>query len=96
MALATDCNPGTSPLCSLLLTMNMGAVLWGMTVRECLDGVTVHAARALGLQGETGRLAPGLSADFSVWEVERPSQLVGRLGLTPLHMRVFEGAVTHG
>ncbi|MFV0333904.1 MAG: imidazolonepropionase [Tropicimonas sp.] len=96
MALATDCNPGTSPLTSLLLTMNMGAVLYGMNVRECLDGVTVHAARALGLAGETGRVVPGLSADFTIWDVERPAQLVGRLGLNPLHMRIFQGDVTHG
>ncbi|MBY5974755.1 imidazolonepropionase [Ferrimonas balearica] len=96
MALATDCNPGTSPLTSLLMTMNMGAVLWGMTVAECLDAVTTHGARALGLGEVTGRLAPGLSADFTVWDAERPAQLVGRIGLNPMHMRVFEGAVTHG
>lgn len=95
IALATDCNPGTSPVSSLLLTMNMGAVLFGMTVAECLDGVTRHAARALGLAGETGRMAPGMSADFTVWNAETAAQLVGRLGLNPMHSRVFQGTVTH-
>ncbi|SLN15098.1 imidazolonepropionase [Roseisalinus antarcticus] len=94
MALATDANPGTSPLTSLLLAMNMGAVLFGMTVRECLDGVTCHAARALGLQAETGRIAPGLSADFTLWDAERPAELVGRLGLNPLRSHVHQGTVT--
>lgn len=96
MALATDCNPGTSPISSLLLTMNMGAVLYGMTVAECLAGVTSHAARALNLQQETGRLAPGLAADFALWDAESPAQLVGRAGLNPLYQRVFNGEVTHG
>lgn len=96
MALATDCNPGTSPVSSLLMVMNMGAVLFGLTVAECLDAVTANAARALGLQDITGRLAPGLSADFTLWDVERPAQLIGRLGLNPLHQRVFQGSVTHG
>lgn len=91
MALATDCNPGSSPISSLLLTLNMGAVLFGMTVRECLDGVTGNAARALGLREETGRLAPGLSADFTLWDAERPAELVGRAGLNPIHRRVFRG-----
>ena len=96
MALATDCNPGTSPISSLLLTMNMGAVLFGMTVAECLAGVTIHAAQALGLQHETGRLAPGMAADFAIWNAETPAQLVGRAGLNPLYQRVFNGEVTHG
>lgn len=96
MALATDCNPGTSPISSLLLTMNMGAVLFGMTVAECMAGVTTHAARALNLQHETGSLRPGLSADFAVWDADAPAQLVGRAGLNPLHQRVFNGEVTHG
>jgi imidazolonepropionase len=93
MALATDCNPGSSPLSSILLAMNMGAVLFGLTVAECLDGVTRHAARALGLSDETGRIAPGLSADLAVWDAETPAQLVGRLGGNPLHRRIFRGEV---
>jgi imidazolonepropionase len=95
IALATDCNPGTSPLTSLLLTMNMGAVLFGLTVAECLAGVTAHGAQALGLQGETGRIAPGLSADLALWRAESAAQLVGRLGLNPLHARVFKGETFH-
>lgn len=96
MALATDCNPGTSPLSSLLTTMNMGAVLFGLTVRECLDAVTLHAARALGRAGEIGVIAPGAAADLAIWNVDRPAQLVGRLGHHPLHTRIFKGAVVHG
>ena len=91
MALATDCNPGTSPLTSLLLTMNMGATLFRLTVRECLAGVTCHAAAALGLGEETGRIAPGLSADFAIWEAESAAVLVNRIGFNPLKTRVFQG-----
>lgn len=96
MALATDCNPGTSPLSSILITMNMGAVLFGLTVRECLDAVTLNAARALGLESEIGVIAPGASADLAIWDAERPAQLVGRLGANLLHKRIFEGTVVHG
>lgn len=96
IALATDCNPGTSPVTSLLLTMNMAAVLMRMTVRECLAGVTVNAARALALHDETGTLAPGYSADFTVWNADTPAQLVNRAGFNPLHARIFKGTVTHG
>ncbi|NPD16614.1 imidazolonepropionase [Xinfangfangia sp. D13-10-4-6] len=91
MALSTDCNPGTSPLTSVLLTMNMGATLFRLTVAECLLAVTANAARALGLQGETGRIAPGLSADLALWNVTRPAQLVARIGFNPLHTRIFQG-----
>lgn len=93
MALATDCNPGTSPVTSLLLTMNMGATLFRMTVPECLDGVTAHAAAALGLGAETGRIAPGLSADFALWEAESVALLVNRIGFNPLKWRVFKGEI---
>lgn len=93
MALASDCNPGTSPLTSILLTMNMGATLFRMTVAECLLGVTAHAARALGLQHETGRIAPGLSADMVLWDVETAAQLVARIGFNPIHARIFKGEV---
>ncbi|MFO1209365.1 MAG: imidazolonepropionase [Amaricoccus sp.] len=93
LALATDCNPGTSPLTSLLLTMNMGATFFRMTVAECMAAVTANAARALGLAGETGRIAPGLSADFALWDVETPALLVNRIGFNPLHARVFHGEI---
>jgi len=91
MAVATDCNPGTSPLTSLLLTMNMAATLFGMTVDECLAGVTREAARALGLGGETGTLEAGKLADLAIWDVERPAELVYRMGFNPLHARVWRG-----
>jgi imidazolonepropionase len=94
IALATDSNPGTSPITSLLLTMNMGATLFGMTVEECLAGVTREAARALGLLGETGTLEVGKSADLSVWNIERPAELVYRIGFNPLHQRIFKGDST--
>lgn len=91
MALSTDCNPGTSPLTSLLLTLNMGATLFGLTVEECLAGATREAARALGLLGETGTLEAGKSADFTLWNATRPAELVYRIGFNPRHARVFKG-----
>ena len=91
MALATDCNPGTSPLTSLLLTMNMGATLFRMTVEECLAGVTREAARALGLRDETGTLEAGKACDLAIWDIERPAELVYRIGFNPLHARVWRG-----
>ncbi|WP_207456320.1 imidazolonepropionase [Azospirillum sp. SYSU D00513] len=91
MALATDSNPGTSPLTSPLLVMNMAATLFRMTVDECLAGVTREAARALGRLGETGTLEPGKSCDLAVWNVERPAELVYRMGFNPLHARVWRG-----
>ncbi|RFC62288.1 imidazolonepropionase [Fulvimarina endophytica] len=91
MAVATDCNPGTSPMTSLLLAMNMAATFFGMTVAECLAGTTREAARALGLEDETGTIEAGKSADLSVWNVTSPAELVYRFGFNPLHMRVFKG-----
>ncbi|MBP0437417.1 imidazolonepropionase [Tianweitania sediminis] len=91
MALATDSNPGTSPLTSLLLTMNMGATLFSMTVEECLTGVTRNAAQALGLQDEVGTLEPGKWADLAIWDIERPAELVYRIGFNPLHARIWRG-----
>ncbi|ASG24511.1 imidazolonepropionase [Nitrospirillum viridazoti] len=91
MALATDCNPGTSPLTSLLLVMNMGATLFRMTVDECIAGVTRNAARALGLHHEIGTLEAGKSCDLAIWDIERPADLVYRMGFTPLHARVWRG-----
>ena len=92
LALATDCNPGTSPLTSLLLVMNMAATLFRMTVAECLAGVTREAARALGRLHESGTLQAGKRCDLAIWDIERPAELVYRLGFNPLHARVFGGA----
>ncbi|KUM24538.1 imidazolonepropionase [Mesorhizobium loti] len=91
MAVATDSNPGTSPLTSLLLTMNMAATLFGLTVDECLAGVTREAARALGLLDKTGTLEAGKSADLAIWDIERPAELVYRMGFNPLHARIWRG-----
>lgn len=91
IALATDCNPGTSPLTSLLLVMNMAATLFRMTVDECLAGVTRNAAQALGLAAETGTLEAGKSCDLAIWDIERPAELVYRMGLNPLHARIWRG-----
>ncbi|EAQ24220.1 imidazolonepropionase [Roseovarius sp. 217] len=90
MALATDCNPGSSPLASVLLTMNMGCTLFRMTPEEALAGVTRHAARALGLD-DCGMLAAGMRADLAVWDVEHPAELAYRIGYNPLWRRIFGG-----
>lgn len=91
IALATDCNPGTSPLTSMLLTLNMGATLFKMTVEECLIAATRNAADALGILNETGTLEVGKSADFTLWDIERPAELVYRIGFNPIHSRIFKG-----
>ena len=72
--------------------MNLAAVLFGLTVEECLAGTTREAARALGLLDQTGTLDAGKSADLAVWDVEQPAELVYRLGFNPLYQRVHEGA----
>lgn len=91
IAIASDCNPGTSPLTSLLLTMNMSATLFGLTVEECIAGATREGARALDLLHETGTLEAGKSADFAIWDVESLAELVYRIGFNPLHAHVFKG-----
>jgi imidazolonepropionase len=91
MALATDCNPGTAPLTSLLLAMNMGATLFRLSVEECLLGVTRHAARALGRLDSVGTLEAGKECDLAIWDIERPAELVYRMGFNPLHSRIFRG-----
>lgn len=90
MAVATDCNPGSSPMASLLLAMNMGATMFRITPQECLNGVTRHAARALGLT-DAGELRPGLRADLAIWDAENPAELSYRIGFNPLWKRIFGG-----
>ncbi len=77
IAIATDCNPGTSPLTSLLMTMNMAATLFRLTVDECLLGVTRNGARALGLADEVGTLEAGKRCDLAIWDIERPAEFGG-------------------
>jgi imidazolonepropionase len=90
LALATDHNPGSSPTLSPLLMMNMACVLFRLTPEEALRGFTVNAARALGLS-DRGRLAPGLRADFCVWDATHPRELCAYFGRNPLRQRVFGG-----
>lgn len=92
MAVATDCNPGTAPITSLLTTMNMAATLFRMTVGECLAGVTREAARALGRADEIGTIEAGKACDLAIWNIERPAELVYRIGFNPLHRRIFAGS----
>ena len=91
IALATDCNPGSSPMTSLLLALNMGCTFFRLTPEEALLGVTRHAARALGLQDETGALEPGKWCDLAIWDIERPAELAYRIGFNPLHSRIWRG-----
>jgi imidazolonepropionase len=88
MALATDCNPGSSPMTSLLLAMNMGCTLFRMTPEEALLGATAHAARALGLK-DCGTIEVGNRADLAIWNIEHPAELAYRIGFNPLHSRLF-------
>lgn len=91
MAVSTDCNPGTSPMTSLLLAMNFAAVRFGLTVEECLAGVTRNAARALGRDADLGTLEAGKACDLAIWSVETPAELVEALGALPLHARIRNG-----
>ncbi|MGE0034974.1 MAG: imidazolonepropionase [Xanthobacteraceae bacterium] len=91
IAIATDSNPGTSPITSLLTIMNMAATLFRLTVDEAIAGVTREAARALGRLDEAGTLEPGKWCDLAIWEVERPAELIYRIGYNPLHARVWRG-----
>lgn len=90
MALATDINPGSSPLNSLLLALNMGCTLFRMTPEEALRGATQNAACALGLT-DVGTIATGLRADMAVWDIKHPAELAYRIGFNPLHSRIFGG-----
>lgn len=94
IAIATDSNPGSSPVTSLLTTMNMACVLFGLTPAEALAGVTRNAARALGLQAERGTLEVGKVADFVHWAVQEPAELAYRIGFNPCTTVIRNGAPT--
>ncbi|MBA5777209.1 imidazolonepropionase [Stappia sp. F7233] len=91
IALATDCNPGSSPMTSILLVLNMAATLFRLTPEEALAGVTREAAKALGLEREAGTIEAGKRADLAIWDVEEPAELAYRIGFNPLHQRIFGG-----
>ena len=95
MAVATDFNPGTSPFASLRLAMNQSCVLFGLSPEEALRGATAHAAQALGRGAQLGTLTPGKRADFLLWDVAHPAEIVCSLGTNPLVERVVRGKETH-
>ncbi|PSM16579.1 imidazolonepropionase [Nitratireductor sp. StC3] len=90
IAVATDCNPGSSPMTSLLLAINMACTLFRLTPEEALAGATREAALALGLDGEIGTIAPGKRAELAIWDVEHPAELAYRIGDNPLYRRIVE------
>jgi imidazolonepropionase len=91
IALATDANPGSSPLTSPLLVLNMACTLFRLTPEEALAGLTRHGAQALGLQDEIGTLEAGKACDLAIWDIERPAELAYRIGFNPLHTRIWNG-----
>lgn len=91
IALATDANPGSSPLTSPLLVLNMACTLFRLTPEEALAGLTRNAATALGLQDEIGTLETGKRCDLAIWDIERPAELAYRIGFNPLHTRIWNG-----
>jgi len=93
MAVATDCNPGTSPVASMTAALNLACVQFRLTPEEALAGATRHAARALGLQDEAGTIEPGKAADLAVWDISRPAELCYWLGAPLLHRRYVGGAI---
>jgi len=93
IAIATDCNPGTAPVTSLLLMLNMGCTLLNLTPEEALAGVTKHAAAALGLEKSVGTLTVGKDADLAIWDVDHPAELSYRIGFNPINMRVKHGQI---
>ena len=95
MAVSTDCNPGTSPTTSPLLMMNMACIQFGLTPVEALAGFTVQAARALGRHDRWGTLEVGKPADFAVWDIDEPAELVYRMGVNPCRMTVKGGVVVY-
>jgi len=95
VALSTDCNPGSSPATSLLLMLNMACTLFRMTPEETLAGVTINAARALGLQDSIGTLETGKDADLALWDITEPAELAYRIGYNPLKQVVYKGKISY-
>ena len=95
MAIATDGNPGSSPIFQLTLMLNMACTLFRLTPTEALQGVTANAARALGLSQQLGTITPGQRADFCLWDIEQPAELAYAIAPGRLRQRVFGGAITH-
>jgi imidazolonepropionase len=91
MAVATDCNPGTSPVASMTAAMTLACVQFRLTPEEALAGTTRHAAKALGLQGDIGTIAPGKVADLAAWDITRPAELAYWLGKPLLRHRYVAG-----
>ncbi len=95
MAVASDANPGSSPILSLRLAMNMACILFHMTVEEAILGVTRHAAAALGRR-DIGVLKPGMRCNLAIWDSPAPAALVYEMGPAPLQQRVFDGRMDRG
>jgi len=91
IALASDCNPGSSPIINPLLVMNMAAIFFRMTPEEALAGFTINGAKALGLSDKIGTLESGKQADLAIWNIDHPAELTYRIGSVPLHKRYFAG-----
>lgn len=94
MAVASDANPGTSPICMPSLMANLACTLFRLTPREALAGMTAHAARALGLP-ELGRIAVGAAADLCLWDIQHPAELAYAVQSGRLRQRIFNGVITH-
>jgi imidazolonepropionase len=93
MAIATDANPGSSPICSLQLMLNMACTLFRMTPYEALAGVTINAAKALGIDDKVGKLAIGMQADFVLWDISHPAELAYQYGVNPCQQVIKKGQI---
>jgi len=91
MAIATDANPGSSPINSIQLMLNMACTLFRLTPAEALAGVTCHGAKALGLEATKGQLKVGFDADIAMWNIHQPAELCYQFGVNPLHQLYIAG-----